>query len=136
RGAARSPGRVRPQRRGGSVPPGNAANGGARLPKGGRFCPECGARTSVAHDATAVEEIPPEETGRVPVHTIAATPRYFGIAPPLALFALAVASLAAAIVVFVAGTAIEGAILLAADTAFLGLFVTSTSGGHVHHLAL
>ena len=108
------------------MPPANCANCGARLPKGGRFCPECGARTSVANDATAVEEIPPEETGRVPVHTIAATPRYFGIAPPLALFALAVALLAAAIVVFVAGKAIAGALLLAAAALFSALFVAAS----------
>jgi hypothetical protein len=108
------------------VPPANCANCGARLPKDGRFCPECGVRTSVENDATAVEEIPPEETGRVPVHTVAVTPRYFGIAPPLALFALAVAALAAAIVVFVAGKVIAGALLLAAAALFSVLFVTAS----------
>jgi hypothetical protein len=108
------------------VPPANCANCGARLPKDGRFCPECGVRTSVENDATAVEEIPPEETGRVPVHTVAVTPRYFGIAPPLALFALAVAALAAAIVVFVAGRVIAGALLLAAAALFSVLFVTAS----------
>jgi uncharacterized OB-fold protein len=85
------------------MPVANCANCGARLPKDGRFCPECGVRSSVENDATAVEEIPPDETGRVPVHTVSVTPRYFGIAPPLALFAIAVAALAAAIVVLVAG---------------------------------
>lgn len=108
------------------MPPANCANCGARLPKDGRFCPECGVRTSVENDATAVEEIPPEETGRVPVHTVAVTPRYFGIAPPLALFALAVAALAAAIVVFVAGKVIAGALLLAAAALFSVLFVTAS----------
>jgi hypothetical protein len=108
------------------VPPANCANCGARLPKDGRFCPECGVRTSVENDATAVEEIPPEETGRVPVHTVAVTPRYFGIAPPLALFALAVAALGAAIVVFVAGKVIAGALLLAAAALFSVLFVTAS----------
>jgi len=96
------------------------------VPKGGRFCPECGVRTSAASDDTAVEEIPPEETGRVPVHKVAATPRYFGIAPPMALFALAVASLTAAIVVFVAGKAIAGALLLAAAALFSALFVAAS----------
>lgn len=108
------------------MPPANCANCGARLPKDGRFCPECGVRTSVENDATAVEEIPPEETGRVPVHTVAVTPRYFGIAPPLALFALAVAALGAAIVVFVAGKVIAGALLLAAAALFSVLFVTAS----------
>jgi hypothetical protein len=105
------------------VPAANCANCGARLPKDGRFCPECGVRTSASNDATAVEEIPPEETGRVPVHKVAATPRYFGIAPPLALFAIAVAALAAAIVLFVAGKTITGALLLAAAALFSVLFV-------------
>jgi hypothetical protein len=108
------------------VPPANCVNCGAQLPKGGRFCPECGVRTSVANDATAVEEIPPEETGRVPVHKVAATTRYFGIAPPLALFALAVASLAAATVLFVAGKAIAGVLLLAAGALFSVLFVAAS----------
>ena len=108
------------------MPPANCANCGARLPKDGRFCPECGVRTEVENDATAVEETPPEETGRVPVHTVAVTPRYFGIAPPLALFALAVAALAAAIVVFVAGKVIAGALLLAAAALFSVLFVTAS----------
>ena len=35
------------------MPPANCANCGARLPKGGRFCPECGIRMSDAGD-TAV----------------------------------------------------------------------------------
>jgi len=108
------------------VPPANCVNCGARLPKDGRFCPECGVRTSVANDTTAVEEIPPNETGRVPVHKVAATTRYFGIAPPLALFALAVALLAAAIVVFVAGKTIAGALLLAAAALFSALFVAAS----------
>jgi len=57
------------------MPVANCANCGARLPKDGRFCPECGVRTSVENDVTAVEEIPPEETGRVPVHTVSVPPR-------------------------------------------------------------
>jgi hypothetical protein len=105
------------------VPPANCAHCGARLPKSGRFCPECGVRTSVANDVTAIEEIPPEETGRVPVHRVAATPRYFGIAPPLALFALAAAALVAGIIVLVAGSVIAGALLLAAAVLFSVLFV-------------
>jgi hypothetical protein len=108
------------------MPPANCANCGARLPEGGRFCPECGVRTSVADDATAVEEIPPEETGRVPVHKVAATPRYFGVAPPPALFALAAASLVAAIVFLVAGNTIAGALLLAAAALFSALFAAAS----------
>jgi hypothetical protein len=108
------------------VPPANCDNCGARLPEGGRFCPECGVRTSVANDVTAVEEVPPEETGSVPVHKVAANPRYFGIAPPGALFGLAAVALVAAIVVFVVGSAIAGALLLVAALLFSVLFVAAS----------
>ena len=107
------------------MPPANCANCGARLPKGGRFCPECGLRTSVAGD-TAVQEIPPEETGSVPVLKVAAAPTYFGIAPPLALFALAGASLAGAIALFVTSNVIAGALLLAAAVLFSALFAAAS----------
>src|SRR4051812_9727025 len=91
------------------MPVANCANCGARLPEESRFCPECGVRRSAATGATAVEEVPPEETGSVPVHTVAVAPRYFGVAPPLALFALAVAALVLGIVLLVTGHAIAGA---------------------------
>ena len=108
------------------MPAASCANCGVRLPKDSRFCPECGVRTSVGRNDTAVEEIPPDETGRVPVHKVAAAPRYFGIAPPLALFTLAVALLAAAIVVFLSGNAIAGALLLVAAGLFSALFIASS----------
>jgi hypothetical protein len=104
----------------------NCTNCGARLPKESRFCPECGVRVAAGEDATAVEEIPPEETGTVPVHTVAPEPHYFGIAPPLALFALAVASLVLAVVLLVAGSMIIGALLLVAAGVFLALFVAAS----------
>lgn len=103
----------------------NCANCGARLPRDTRFCPECGVRTAAGSDATAVEELPPDETGQVPVHKVAAAPRYFGVAPPLALLALAIAALVAAIVVFVGGNALAGALLLAAAVLFSALFVAA-----------
>src|SRR5436309_8989545 len=106
--------------------PANCGNCGARLPRDSRFCPECGVRVSAANDGTAVEEVPPEETGRVPVHRVAVAPRYFGIAPPLALFALAVASLVIAVGLFVAGKTIAGAVLLAAALLFSALFVAAS----------
>jgi hypothetical protein len=106
--------------------PANCANCGARLPGDSRFCPECGVRVSAANDVTAVEEVPPEETGRVPVHRVAVAPRYFGIAPPLALFTLAVASLVLAVVLIAAGKTIAGAVLLAAAVLFSALFVAAS----------
>jgi hypothetical protein len=94
------------------MPAVNCPNCDAALPEGAHFCPECGVRLAAApDDVTAVEEVPPEETGPVPVHKVAATPRYFGIAPPLALFVLAAASLTLAIVLLVAGHAIVGGLL-------------------------
>ena len=108
------------------MPPANCANCGARLPEGGRFCPECGVRTSVANDITAVEQVPPEETGQVPVHKVAASPHYFGIAPPGALFGLAAAALVAAIVAFIFGSVIAGGLLVAAAVLFTVLFVASS----------
>jgi uncharacterized protein (DUF58 family) len=77
-------------------------------------------------DATAVEEVPPEETGSVPVHTVAAEPHYFGVAPPLALFVLAVGALFLAVVLLVAGKTIIGALLLVAAGIFLALFVAAS----------
>ena len=109
-----------------STPVASCTNCGARLPKDSRFCPECGVRVAAGDNATAVEEIPPEETGTVPVHTVAAEPHYFGIAPPLALFALAVASLVLAIVLLVSGSMIIGALLLVAAGVFLALFVAAS----------
>jgi hypothetical protein len=103
----------------------NCGNCGAALPKDSRFCPECGVRTSDANGVTAVEEVPPDETGRVPVSKVAVAPRYFGVAPPLALFAIAVASLVLAIVVFVGGNLIAGALLLVAALLFSALFVAA-----------
>ncbi len=108
------------------MPAASCGNCGARLPKDSRFCPECGVRISAVDDVTAVEEVPPEETGRVPVHKVAAAPRYFGVAPPLALFALAVATLALGVAVFVAGNAIAGALLLAAAALFSALFIAAS----------
>jgi zinc-ribbon domain len=108
------------------MPAASCGNCGARLPKDSRFCPECGVRVSASNDVTAVEEVPPAETGRVPVHRVAATPRYFGIAPPLALFALAVAALVLAIVIFLVGSAIVAAVLLFAAALFAALFVAAS----------
>ena len=109
-----------------STPVASCTNCGARLPKDSRFCPECGVRVAAGDNPTAVEEIPPEETGTVPVHTVAAEPHYVGIAPPLALFALAVASLVLAIVLLVSGNMIIGALLLVAAGVFLALFVAAS----------
>lgn len=107
------------------MPAASCDNCGTRLPTDSRFCPECGVRIAGANAVTAVEEVPPEETGRVPVHVTAAAPRYFGVTPPLAVFGLAVASLAFGIVVLLAGRVVIGALLLAAAVLFAFLFVAA-----------
>ena len=55
---------------------------GAALPKGSRFCSECGARVDGWPGETAVEQLPPDETGQVPVEYETARPRYFGVFRP------------------------------------------------------
>jgi zinc-ribbon domain len=102
-------------------------NCGSRLPENARFCPKCGVRTLAADDdVTAVEMVPPEETGRVPVNITVAEPRYFGITPPLAVFGLAVASLAVAIAVLVAGHLVVAILLFTAAAVFAVLFVAAS----------
>jgi cell division septation protein DedD len=100
-------------------------NCGARLPENARFCPDCGVRVPTDADATAVEEVPPDETGRVPVEVVRAAPRYFGVTPPMVVFALALVSLALAIVVFVLGHVLAGILLVVAAAVFSAAFVAA-----------
>lgn len=95
------------------MPPTSCPVCGSRLPKKSRFCPECGARVGAGTGETAVQEIPEEETGRVPVELMTATPRFFGVTPPAAVLALAAASLALAVLLLATGHVILGAVLLA-----------------------
>jgi hypothetical protein len=57
----------------------SCATCGAKLPKRGRFCPECGTRVAESTEETAVQELPLDETGPVPVEYETARPRYFGV---------------------------------------------------------
>lgn len=61
------------------MPAASCTNCGAALPSRSRFCPECGTRVGSAPDETAVQEVPPDETGAVPVAYDVARPRYFGV---------------------------------------------------------
>jgi hypothetical protein len=107
------------------LPPATSCpNCGARLETPARFCPECGVRLAGADDVT-VEAIPPDETGQVPVRVTAAEPRYFGVTPPMAVLALAAASVALAIAAFVTGHVVSGILLLVAAAAFTALFVAA-----------
>lgn len=100
-------------------------NCGALLDSHSRFCPECGVRLAGADDVT-VEAIPPDETGPVPVEMAVSEPRYFGVTPPMAVFALAIASLAVGIASLATGHTIPGILLLVAAGAFAALFVAAS----------
>lgn len=94
------------------MPPASCTVCGSRLPKKSRFCPECGARVGASTDETAVQEIPEQETGPVPIDVMTAEPRFFGVTPPAAVLALAAVSLALAVVLLVTGHVILGVVLL------------------------
>ena len=99
----------------------SCANCGARLPKTSRYCPDCGQPSSAGD--TRVMEVPPDETGRVPVHYERAQPRYYGIAPTTLLLVLAAAVLALAIVLLLTGHWPFGLIALGVSILLIVLFV-------------
>ena len=106
------------------MPPASCPVCGSRLPKKSRFCPECGARVGASADETAVQEIPEQETGPVPIDVMTAEPRFFGVTPPATVLALAAVSLALALVLLVAGHVILGVVLLVVAV-LLGLVFAS-----------
>ena len=83
---------------------------GTRLARGARFCPQCGQRT--AGEDTRVLEVPPDETGPVPVSVNRTEARFYGVTPAAAALVLAGATLAVAIVLFIAGNWPIGLIVL------------------------
>jgi hypothetical protein len=99
-------------------------NCGSRLTKRARFCPECGVRVNSKAGETIVQEVPPDETGPVPIEVTAAAPRFFGVTPPAAVLSLAAASLALAIVMLVTGHTVIGGILLGVAGVFFALFAS------------
>jgi hypothetical protein len=97
---------------------------GAKLPRNARFCAECGRRVDDA-DATAVEPVPPDETGPVPVHIVQAEPRFFGITPATALFGAGLAALALGIVLVAIGYVLAGSLLIGAAVLLFAAFATA-----------
>lgn len=77
------------------------ASCGAQLPADARFCPACGSRAAVGE--TARVELPPDETGPVPVTVQHAEAHWFGVTPPYLLLGLAGAAFVVAIVLFATG---------------------------------
>jgi hypothetical protein len=102
----------------------SCSNCGSRLTKRARFCPECGVRTDAHTGETAVQEVPSEETGPIPVEVTTAAPRFVGVTPPAAMLALAAASLALGLALLVTGHAVVGGVLLAVAVAFAALFAS------------
>jgi hypothetical protein len=74
-------------------------------------------------DATKVEHVPPHETTASPMHVSLATPRYFGVTPPMLLFALATASLALAIAFAILTRWVPALVLAVVSLTLLALFV-------------
>ena len=88
----------------------SCANCGHRLPKASRFCPQCG--QPAADGGTKLLELPPDETGPLPVEYAHAERRYYGVTPTRLVLALAAAGAALAIVLLATGHWPVGLILL------------------------
>jgi zinc-ribbon domain len=76
-------------------------NCGRRLPKQSRYCPECGRPTG--EGGTKVLELPPDETGPVPVTYAHSERTVYGVAPTTLVLVVAAAGVALAIVLFMTG---------------------------------
>jgi type IV secretory pathway TrbD component len=81
----------------------SCAGCGSPLPAAAHFCPGCGRPVDPDTGTTVQAEVPPDETGTVPVHYAAAEPRYFGIAPPLLLLAIVIGAFVVAVLLFASG---------------------------------
>jgi hypothetical protein len=101
-------------------------NCGVALPERSRFCPECGQRVGAGPDETAVQALPPGETGPVPVELSIATPRFFGVTPPAAVLVLAAAFLGVGIALLASGHPVVGGALLGVAIMLGVFFVTLT----------
>ena len=96
-------------------------NCGAGLPATARFCPACGVQVDAG--STVQEQIPPNETGPVPVSLQRSEPHWFGVAPPQLLLSVAVVAFVFAIVLFATGHWPFGLILLGAAALLLAAFL-------------
>jgi ABC-type multidrug transport system fused ATPase/permease subunit len=96
-------------------------NCATRLPATARFCPACGVQVDAGE--TVQEQVPPNETGQVPVSMQRSEPHWFGVAPPQLLLSVAVIAFVFAIVLFVIGHWPFGLILLGAAALLLAAFL-------------
>jgi Double zinc ribbon len=95
---------------------------GADVPVQARFCPSCGTQLDEAGE-TVRAEVPPTETGEVPVAYDRAEPRWFGVAPPDLLLGLAVIAFVFGLVLFATGHWPYGLILLGVCALVLAAFL-------------
>jgi hypothetical protein len=72
-------------------------------------------------DETKIEELPPDETGPVPVTVVHAEPHWFGLTPTGSLLAVGVAAVGVAVVLLVLGSVVAGVVVLV-----VGVFVLAT----------
>src|SRR5258705_10633468 len=76
----------------------SCTNCGSDLAKKARYCPQCGQPTSAGD--TKVIDVPPAETGRVPVYYVNPEPRYYGAKPRRHVLVLAGSAFMLAVVLF------------------------------------
>jgi hypothetical protein len=99
----------------------SCTNCGTKLTKTSRYCPQCG------HPAAAGEtkemELPPDETGRVPVQYVQAEPRYYGITPTTLVLVLGGVALTLAVVLFALGHWPFGLIALGVSVLLVLIFL-------------
>jgi hypothetical protein len=96
---------------------------GHGLPRGARFCPDCGASVEDPVERTMPVEVPPAETGPVPVSFSQAEPRWFGLTPPVFLLAVAGGCFVLALALFASGHWPFGLILLGIAALLLASFL-------------
>ena len=108
------------------MPKADCESCGAKLPAKSRFCPQCGASVGVPSGETAVQELPPIETGPVPVDPFVAEVRFFGVPPSTILFGIGVGALTLAILLLAIGHFVWGFILFVLAALVLAAFVSQT----------
>jgi hypothetical protein len=102
----------------------SCANCGRHLAKDSRYCPECG--QPVAEGGTKVLELPPDETGPVPVTLMQADRRYYGVTPTALALGLSTVAIVAAVFLLARGHWPIGLILL--GVGLLLVLVTAETG--------
>ena len=99
---------------------------GSKVPAESRFCPQCGASVAVPSGETAVQELPANETGPVPVDPFVAERRLFGVPPSTILFGIGVAAITLAVLLLAIGHFVWGLILFVLAALVLATFVSQT----------